>query len=308
MQRSRRATALGFCLLASTALACSQDSSITANVPEGRTLTRTVESGGRTRSYQAYIPSTVESGVPAPILISLHPTPGSGSDMRGITGFDQIARLLETIMVYPTASSDWEEGCDCSVADLTGVDDIQFLRDMIDDLDSETAVDRSRIYAVGFSDGGLAASHLACEMEELAAVGVVAATMYVSVSQTCSPPEPVSFVLIHGTSDLVYPAGGGGSGATELLGARETVDFWLDANGCAATPTTTSTQDQVEDGTTVEVELYHECDGGAEVEFYEVVNGGHTWPNPAISFPVSSGLKTGDIDAAAVLGVFFLRH
>ena len=78
--------------------------------------------------------------------------------------------------------------------------------------------------------------------------------------------------------------------------------------GCADEPTVTDTQDIVNDGTSVDVELFQSCTGTAEVEFYEVVDGGNTWPNPTINFPASSGLKTEDIDGAAVLGVFFLRH
>jgi polyhydroxybutyrate depolymerase len=294
-------------LAALFALGCSQESTLITNPPTGSPFNRSVESGGRTRTYQIFVPSTVRSDVPAPILIALHGSPGTGSDMRGITGFDQVADLLQTIMVYPDATSDWAEGCDCATADGAGVDDVQFVRDMIDDLDSAFAVDRTRIYAAGFSQGGMFAMRLACEMNEISAVGIVAATMSVPLAEGCAPGGPVPLALIHGTLDATYPAGGRAAGAP-LLGARPALQFWLDNNGCQATPTQTSTQDGANDGTSVEVELYQTCDGSSEVEFYEVINGGHTWPNPAIVFPPSSGLKTNDIDAAAVLGVFFLRH
>lgn len=307
MHRPRRAPALALGLIGLAATACSEEPGIVTGPPEGNASDRSVESGGRTRTYQIYVPGTVRSDVPAPVMISLHDRPGSGSDMRGITGFDAIARLLETIMVYPDAIVDWAEGCDCSSADAAGIDDVQFMRDMIDDLDAAFAVDRSRIYAAGYGQGGMFAERLACEWEEVSAIGVVAATLSRVLEASCDPPAPVSAALIHGTLDTTYPADGQ-PGATGLLGARGALEFWLDVNGCGAVPTTTSTQDPVIDGTEVEVEIYRDCDGGAEVEFYEVVDGGHTWPNPAINFPVSSGLKTEDIDAAAVLGVFFLRH
>ncbi len=142
---------------------------------------------------------------------------------------------------------------------------------------------------------------------EIAAVAVVAATMSVPVAERCDPPVPIPFLLIHGTADPRVPAEGG-PGPRPTLSARATVDFWVAHNGCVTEPTATSVQDIENDGTSVNVEQYQECDGGAEVEFYEVVDGGHTWPNPVLRFPPEDGLKTLDIDAAAAIGVFFLRH
>lgn len=297
------------CLAAFAVVACSAEPS-TINVPQtqGQPFFRSVESGGRTRTYQIFVPNSVRSDVPAPIMISLHGSPGSGSDMRGISGFDQVARSLQTIMVYPDATSDWAEGCDCTQADVGGVDDVQFIRDMIDHLDTSFRVNRDRVYAAGFSDGGFFAQRLACDMDgEIAAIAVVAATMSGPLAATCDPPVPVSFLLIHGTADPRVPAAGGG-GTRASLGARETVDFWLEQNGCGTEPAVTSVQDIENDGTSVNVEQYRDCDDGAEVEFYEVVDGGHTWPNPRLLFPPEDGLKTLDIDGAAAIGVFFLRH
>jgi polyhydroxybutyrate depolymerase len=297
------------CLSALAAAACTQEPS-TINVPttQGQAFFRSVDSGGRTRTYQVFVPGTVRSEVPAPVMISLHASPGSSSDMRGISGFDQVARSLQTIMVYPDATSDWAEGCDCTQADAAGVDDVQFIRDLIDDLDTSFRVNRDRVYAAGFSDGGFFAQRLACDMEgDIAAIAVVAATMSGPLAATCDPPVPVSFLMIHGTADPRVPAAGSG-GTRASLGARETVDFWLEHNGCGTEPTVTSVQDVENDGTSVNVEQYQSCDGGTEVEFYEVVDGGHTWPNPILAFPPESGLKTLDIDAAAAIGVFFLRH
>jgi polyhydroxybutyrate depolymerase len=289
-------------------LACAQEPTTLVTPPEeGQAFTRTVESGGRTRSYQIFVPPTVTSDVPAPVMIALHTSPGTGSDMRGIGGFDQIARLLETIMVYPDATNEWAEGCDCTQADQDGVDDVLFIHDLLNDLDSAWRVNRSRVYAVGYGQGGLFAQRLACELgDEITAIAVVATTMSGPVAEACDPGGPMPFLMIHGTLDPIFPASGGGP--RQLLSARAAADFWVTHNQCGPSPTNEVVLDAVVDGTVVNVEQYQDCTGGAEVEFYEVVDGGHTWPNPILAFPPASGLKTREVDGAATIGVFFLRH
>ena len=126
------------------------------------------------------------------------------------------------------------------------------------------------------------------------------------VANECDPAGPMPFLLIHGTNDPFFPARGGGP--RDLLTTVDAVAFWRVHNECGETPTTSTLLDPVNDGTSVNVHQYQDCANGAEVEYYEVEGGGHTWPNPVLTFPPSSGLKTEDMDAAAAIGVFFLRH
>ena len=293
------------CLGALVLSACSNEPTTVTIPTEGLATTRTVESGGVTRSYQMFVPSSVQSAVPARVIIALHPVPGNSGDMRGISAFDQVARLLETIMVYPNATLDWAEDCDCSSADAQGVDDVQFMRDILDHVETTHAVDRSSVYLTGYSQGGRMAQNVACKMAgEISGLAVVAASMSRSLGNDCAPQGRVPFLMIHGTEDAVYPF----LGSAGSVAARDVVSFWGGVNGCSPQPSAINVLDEQNDGTTVNVEQYQDCGGGTEVEFYEVVEGGHTWPNPILFFPEASGLKTLEIDAAATIGVFFVRH
>jgi len=292
------------CCGALALLACSNEPTTITIPTEGLATTRTLESGGVTRSYQMFVPSSVRSDVPARVIIALHPVPGNSGDMRGISGFDQIARLLETIMVYPNATLDWAEDCDCSSADAQGVDDVQFIRDLLDHVATTHAIDRSKVYLTGYSQGGRMVQNVACKMAgEISGVAVVAASMSRSLGGDCAPQGRVPFLMIHGTEDTVYPF----LGSANSVAARDVASFWASVSGCSAEPTVRVLDDQ-NDGTTVNFEHFEDCDGGSEVDFYGVVEGGHTWPNPILFYPEASGLKTLEIDAAATIGVFFLRH
>jgi len=264
------------CCGALALLACSNEPTTITIPTEGLATTRTLESGGVTRSYQMFVPSSVRSDVP----------------------------LLETIMVYPNATLDWAEDCDCSSADAQGVDDVQFIRDLLDHVATTHAIDRSKVYLTGYSQGGRMVQNVACKMAgEISGVAVVAASMSRSLGGDCAPQGRVPFLMIHGTEDTVYPF----LGSANSVAARDVASFWASVSGCSAEPTVRVLDDQ-NDGTTVNFEHFEDCDGGSEVDFYGVVEGGHTWPNPILFYPEASGLKTLEIDAAATIGVFFLRH
>ncbi len=56
------------------------------------------------------------------------------------------------------------------------------------------------------------------------------------------------------------------------------------------------------------LEDYPGCDGGSEVLFYIVEDGGHTWPDAPVEFGPGAGLETRDISANELLASFFNRH
>ena len=83
------------------------------------------------------------------------------------------------------------------------VDDIGFLRAVIDELTRRLPIDTTRIYVVGFSDGGRMAYRAACELSsQIAAVGVVSGSVE---DPDCHPAVPVSLIAFHGTADREVP-------------------------------------------------------------------------------------------------------
>lgn len=269
---------------------------------------RAMRSGGRDRVYDVHVPETVNPAQPSPLVILLHGVPRL-SGMAVITGFDEVADRFGYIVAYPRAfqTLDWNVGCEiCSSAAINDVDDVRFIRDLIDDLASQVAINRSRVYVAGFSQGALMTHFLGCELAgEIAAFGSVAATMIDEVEESCSPSGAAPWLFIQGTEDSEFPWEGRVGELSSTISARATIAAWVGLNGCSPNPSVTELPDTEEDGTTVTLEEYRSCSGGADLDFYVVSGGGHTWPGAPVDFVATKSLE---IDASELLAEFFSRH
>ena len=273
----------------------------------GSLITREIQSGGRTRSYQLYVPPSIVPGAGSPLMIALHGNPGTSNTIRQISGFEQVADDVAFLVAFPEATTDWNEGCGCSAAEAAGVDDVQFVRDLIDAVHAEVGVDRTSVFAAGFSQGGLFAEHLACRMTDaLAGVAVVAATMSMPLASACAPSRSVPILILHGDLDSVFPESGTDDGDFSVLPIRSAVDLWVRLNGCVGEPETRIIDRVEADLTTLSIEWHRDCAEGSEVAFYRVLNGGHTWPGSPVTF--TSGLTSQEISAQEEIVLFFLSH
>lgn len=263
----------------------------------GGDLTDSLTFDGALRIYDAHISRRYERGMDIPLIIALHASPGTGATMRDVSDFDPAADSLGFIVVYPDATSDWAEGCGCSTADLDGVDDVGFMRALIDRLDDRWGIDRSRVFAVGFSQGGLFAHRVGCDAAaEFAGIGVVATTMSRPVSQACDPSEPVAMILMAGTHDQLFPYAGSAVDLGEFttISAVAAIDLWRGHNGCVGRSVGRLEPDLVDDGWRVRVDEWDPCQSGSRVALYTILGAGHVWPK-------------GDIDPAFAVAESFLE-
>ena len=125
---------------------------------------------------------------------------------------------------------------------------MQYFLDTLEDVNAVAAVDTTRVYINGFSNGGGMTLLLGCEVaDKIAAIGTVAAA--VVEIEGCNPSRPLPVMAFHGTSDPVVPYEGGdmhyrllqrGAGETHapsnFIGAEEWVGFWAEGNDCDPTP------------------------------------------------------------------------
>jgi polyhydroxybutyrate depolymerase len=232
--------------------------------------------GDRGRSYLLYVPpAAARSARPVPLLLAFHGTGESGSKMHRRSGLAAEADRAGFMVAYPDAAvGNWAEGCDCTRADELGVNDTGFVRALVDDVAARHPVDRARVAAVGFSQGGLFVHRLACEMSDLVAgVASIASPMSAPLARRCRPARPVSVVVAMGTLDDAYPYEGRAAGARTTLGARQTAAFWRTILGCQPAPGGAAA------GAVpgVIAERWAGCEGGAAVTLYTVENGRHAW-------------------------------
>ena len=257
----------------------------------------------------------------AGLVVLLHGAVGSGDEMAHLTGFDAQADRLGWIAAYPDAHNPgpdggWDAHACCA---QPGVDDVTFIRDVIDTVTTNHAIDRLRVYIAGFSRGGMMAYRLGCELaDRVAAIAVVAGNMsdrHGSIDALrCRPVAPVSLFAIHGTDDRNVPISGG-VGPDELAYSKarpelvvveddlisyapltDVVAHWRRVNRC-------SEAENIESSASSTIQRWR-APGGVAVELLSIIGGAHVWPGPA----QSPGSPDASVDASELIADFFIRH
>lgn len=268
----------------------------------------TIQVGNMERTYRVHLPANYNEAQPVPLVVAFHMYTGSGRSMQWLTHLNKIADQEGFMVVYPDGyKASWADGSDQFPADQDGIDDFAFVAALLDKLQEDYAVDASRIYSTGFSNGGFLAQRLACEMpDRFAAVATVGAVLSRAVIADCLPERPTAFMMINGIDDHGVPW----DGDQEYTSVTDTVAHWAQVNACPTEADTRSEPDAVEDGTRIERSVYSPCQGEAEVVLYSISGSGHTWPGG--SKPVQlwglNGRISQDMDASQVIWDFFQVH
>ncbi|HWT91525.1 MAG TPA: PHB depolymerase family esterase, partial [Solirubrobacteraceae bacterium] len=111
----------------------------------------------RVRGHLVRVPEGVAAR-PA-LVLAFHGTGGNGPGLAGYLGLDAVARRHGFVVAYPDAvRSDWE------LNRKRGDHDLPRMRRLIAALVDRMCVDRRRVYATGFSNGGSFAFRLGCDL------------------------------------------------------------------------------------------------------------------------------------------------
>ena len=287
-------------------------------------LDKTITVDGLEREYLLYIPAAYDGSEEWPLVLNLHGYQFNGGAQVSIARMNPVADTAHFLIAYPTGQDidlsavegvppfipsqgvGWNLG-----GNLSEYDDITFLEQMIDEILAEYQVDESRVYSCGLSMGGITSYMLACTLSDrIAAVAPVAASMLPEeggLGFPCVPNSPVPVFQIHGTNDIVDPY----EEPWGTLGAPNSIDYWVNQNGCDSDPLTTELEDtDTTDESTVTSIKYQACNESSEVWLYRVNDGGHNWPGGAPLPPAFEflGPVNRDINASVEIWNFFNRH
>ena len=226
-------------------------------VPPAVDATIAFTPGDGPRSYRLHVPAGY-AGEIVPLVLNFHSAGGTPEGQAATSGFDTIADREGFIVVYPEgifdnglATRTWNANAG------EGVDDVQFARDVIEDIAAKFPIDRGRIYATGFAAGALIASRLACALSDvLAAAAPVAGLQY---PDDCLPSSPVSIVAFHGRADEVA------------------AQKWRSALGCPEG----AMDGGFRNAPGVVLRVWPPCAGGADLMIYISETDGHAWPEGA---------------------------
>jgi polyhydroxybutyrate depolymerase len=265
--------------------------------------------GALERYYSLHVPQAAGKDKPA-VVIVLHGalsnawSVGFDSDMSGYAdrqGF--IAAYPCGTGLGPRQLLFWNAGACCGPALSNQVDDVDFVRKLIELLKTKYNVDPDRIYVAGASNGGMMAYRLAVELSDpIAAIGSVDGCMF---PQSKRPTSPVSVIEFHGTADPVIPYDGGTGTwfvykVRSVPPAAETMAYWINHNHCRTTAVK-------EESPNVTRETYIGGDQGSAVALVTIRGGRHTWPGGR-GASLCGDKSARSVRATAEMLKFFWQH
>ena len=259
------------------------------------------------RSYLVHVPPQYPDAPPLPLVLAFHGAGMNGKLMSQWSQLNEKADQAGFIVVYPNGTG---------IADLFltfnvgqgKTDEVKFVEQVLDDLRSQVRFDAQRVYATGYSNGGMLCYVLAAKLtDRIAAIAPVAAI------STITPPElprAVPVIHFHGTDDMWVRWEPKDSNRSHFLSVRsvpETIQLWTKLNGCPTTPTVTDLPNPKEDGTTVRQEFYGPGRDRSAVVLVAIQGGGHTWPGQKPALEIL-GKSTEDISANDLIWDFFQQY
>jgi polyhydroxybutyrate depolymerase len=274
---------------------------------------QTLQHDGIDRHYLIRTPAESALRVGSvPLVLVLHGGGGNAENAERMTGFTAKAQREGFIVVYPEGSSrfrqkllTWNAGHCCGYAMEHEVDDVGFIRSLIQQLLKQYPIDPARVYVTGMSNGGMMTHRLGRELAgQVAAIAPVVATVFGDESRA---DQPVSALMFNGMRDESVPyLGGAPSGrfndAWDGTPAKPALDqgvYWAATNGCAKEP--------VRQDRGSHVHWRYACPAGRAVELYLLKDSGHAWPGG------QKGSRRGDppgtaVNATDVIWKFFAAH
>lgn len=239
----------------------------------GRT-TETMQAASVIRRFELFVPSGYDGTTALPLVLDLHGSTVTAATELTMTRMTETADREGFVVVAPEAIDQlWNiPGVPTVTGDTlpaTAPSDIVFLDELISHVASVVCIDRSRVFATGFSGGGRLLSQAGCALSDrLAAIAPVAGLRH---PPGCTLRRPLPVISFHGTADPLNPFEGG-AGARWDYGVEEAARRWAVTNGCKPEPHREVVSPSVERRS------FLECRDGAEVQLYVVAGGGHTWP------------------------------
>jgi polyhydroxybutyrate depolymerase len=273
-----------------------------------------IEVGGLKREYLVRVPKSRPAGGTYPVVLLLHGTGGTIVWTQQEARFDPVAERDGVVVVYPQALPPdpsqpprflanppaWEDGRVMPGRPL--FDDIAFFRALLDDLPSLVAIDPTRIYATGFSNGASMCFRLAAELSDrIAAIAPIAGYFR---QDAIARPVPTLFII--GEVDPMVPPKGGEifipwtGKTTQRPPIREMLDRWATLLGDTPPAVVESNVSGVR------TERYP---GPVEMRYVTVQGLGHHWPGGRGQLKRElAGPWNNRLDGNEAVWRFFSRH
>lgn len=285
---------------------------------------RVIQTEWGDREFILHVPTSHDPTKPLPLVIMLHGFGGSGLNAAKETGWSDKADQESFIVAYPEATRPdksipqsfrknpqaWNDGSGRFHAADQNVDDVAFIRAVIETISDKHAIDSHRIFVTGFSNGASMAFRVGAELSQhVAAIAPVAGTCWVKKPE---PSNAISICYITGTADSLNPIQGGypklaiggrDQGGQPKPPVQAFIDLWVKTLGCPVKPHI----DETSSG--LHKQVYGPGREGTELLFITLEGLGHHWPGGLSQAPnFLVGKPSNKLNATNVVWDFFKIH
>jgi polyhydroxybutyrate depolymerase len=257
--------------------------------------TATLMHAGVSRQFLIHVPSGYDNQKATPLVLNFHGASSNAQQQRSLFSLmDATSDAKGFVVVYPQGVGDsWNAGACCGDAMSQEVDDVGFARALVEYMTEHVCVDRKRVYATGFSNGGRMSYRLGCEAADMfAAIAPVAGTKsFPDLDNTpgCMPSRPLSVIDFMGSADMRIEAQPGQikewaafDGCTD---AQPAESYRMGAHFCMA---------------------YTKCNAGTSVTYCVIDGGGHCWPG-STPCPLGATSRADELSANELMWELFER-
>ena len=251
-------------------------------------LTIHIPLAGGLRKFLLNLPWSYNHHRPSPVIIAFHGKGQDGSQFERETQLtDRKFNTEGALVVFPEGIDKQWTG-DPEAPPKQELDDIAFAQALLEYVTTHYYVDLSRIYIVGFSNGGGLTNLLACHRPfsaNVAAVAIVSGAIYKDKSlkgdeplfDVCEPARsPLPVLEMHGSKDPVIHYDGKTTPDGETYSLSEILADWKMRNGAG-----TEGRERVEvlHGGSVKKYIWWNANKVEAVVHYLIEGFGHGWPS-----------------------------
>jgi polyhydroxybutyrate depolymerase len=237
------------------------------------------------RPYTTYVPPGYDATKPTPLVLAFHGY-GNGDSGKRLEAWFHLTRVADAntfLYITPDGTKDadgqqfWNGTDACCDFGGSGIDDVAYVRALIDDVSLHYNVDAKRIFVTGISGGGVFVHRLACDLSDRIAAAVSMSGTTWKDPTKCKPSSPIAVAEFHGDADDTVLYDGGSLEGVEYPSAHETVAHWAGYNGCTGALSPAGPMLDLESsvpGAETRVESYGSCARGS-VELWTAQGGPH---------------------------------
>ena len=217
----------------------------------GVSVADNINVNGTNRDMLVYAPKNIEKN--RPLIIQMHGYNQDAAYQKNAAKWEPVADTGRFVVVFPNGQNKaWDTG---------GDKDLNFIKAIINEMNTKYGIDKKRVYVSGFSMGGMMSYVVANKMsDQIAAIAPVSGGGAPSTAKRAMP-----IIHTHGTTDDVV----------NYNSTVNTLKNWVPFNKCSSNSEKIKPYPKTKSGSAASLEIWSGCSDGVEIRLLTIDGKGH---------------------------------